>query len=266
MTLSFTKVEGLGNDFLLFDSRKSKHTFTAEQARSLCDRHRGPGADGVLTLLPSERAAARMRIQNADGSDSEMCGNGLRCAALLLAGPEAGRTLTVETSTGVHRCRIEGDGSVWVELVGLTDPRVIQVSLGGVMHAGYTVSLGNPHFVLLRPAGPGEAAVLGAALEHHPHFAPERTNVEFADHSASGLRVQVWERGVGLTLACGTGAVAAVVAARAAGLLAGNGPFQVDLPGGAVFVDLAADARSAGLRGPARQVFVGQLDMGVESL
>ncbi len=260
MLLSFTKMEGLGNDFLLFDARQSKRNFTADQVRALCDRHHGPGADGVLTLLPSERAVTHMRIQNADGSDSEMCGNGLRCAALLL-GSEAGHTLSIETRAGVHRCRIE-DGVVWVELVGLTVPSATQVSLGGVFHHGYSVSLGNPHFVLFQATTAAEAAVLGPGLEEHPHFAPERTNVEFAERSGDGLRVRVWERGVGLTLACGTGAVAAVAAARAAGVLEGLGPFQVALPGGKVQVDLSPEGRSAGLRGPARQVFTGQVDVG----
>jgi diaminopimelate epimerase len=260
MTLSFAKMEGLGNDFLLFDSRRSKHTFTAEQARDLCDRHRGPGADGVLTLLPSERAAARMRIQNADGSESEMCGNGLRCAALLLAG-EGQRALTLETKAGVHRCRVEADGSVWVEMVGVGEAHPRTVTAGGTALSGFAVSVGNPHFVLFRSASAEEAAALGSALEHHPDFAPERTNVEFAERSPAGLRVRVWERGVGLTLACGTGAVAAVVAARAAALLIADQPVSVELPGGEVVVDVSADGRSTGLRGPARQVFVGQLDV-----
>jgi diaminopimelate epimerase len=262
MPLAFTKMEGLGNDFLLFDSRRSGQTFTSEQVLALCDRRHGVGADGVLTLLPSERAAARMRIQNADGSDSEMCGNGLRCAVSLLAEGGAGDAFTLETSTGIHRCRVEADGSIWVELVGLTAPTALEVELDGQSLHGQLVSLGNPHFVLLRAANREEASALGSALEHHPRFAPGRTNVEFAERSPGGLRVTVWERGVGLTLACGTGAAAAVAAARAFGWLSGAGPFEVALPGGKVQVDIAPDGRSAGLRGPARKVFVGQIDVG----
>jgi len=259
--LSFTKMEALGNDFLVFDSRESRHAFSPAQVRELCDRHHGPGGDGVLTLHPSERASARMQIQNADGSESEMCGNGLRCAALLLAGGQADRALAIETRAGVHRCRVEGQGSVRVELVGLTEPRAVEVKVDGAPVSGYAVSLGNPHFALLRGASAAEAADLGSALELHPHFAPHRTNVEFVERLGAGLRVRVWERGVGLTLACGTGAAAAVAAARAAGLIAGNGPFEVELPGGVVRVDLAADGRSAGLSGPARKVYVGQVDV-----
>jgi len=261
MQLPFTKVEGLGNDFLLFDSRRSGKTFTPGQVEALCDRHHGAGADGVLTLLPSERAAARMRIQNADGSESEMCGNGLRCAALLLAEDGAGDSFTVETAAGVHRCRVQGDGTVWVELVGLTVPKATEVELEGQTLRGQSVSLGNPHFVILRAASPAEASTLGRALEHHPRFAPGRTNVEFVERAPGGLRVTVWERGAGLTLACGTGAAAAAVAARAAGWLSGSGPFEITLPGGEVQVDLAPDGHSAGLRGPARKVFVGQIDV-----
>jgi diaminopimelate epimerase len=262
MSMAFTKMEGLGNDFLLFDSRRSGHGFDAAQVQALCDRHLGAGADGVLTLLASTRASARMRIQNADGSESEMCGNGLRCAALLLSENGEGPSLTVETSAGVHRCRVEGDGSVWVELVGLTPPQPVQVEAGGRTLSGQVVSLGNPHFVLMQAASSEEAAVLGPLLEHHARFAPGRTNVEFAARTERGLRVTVWERGVGLTQACGTGAAAAVAAAVAAGSLSGKGPFEVALPGGSVQVDLAPDGRSAGLRGPARKVFMGQIDVG----
>jgi diaminopimelate epimerase len=262
MLLPFTKVEGLGNDFLLFDSRKSGRLFAPGEVEAMCDRHRGVGADGVLTLLPSERAGARMRIQNADGSESEMCGNGLRCAALVLAEDGARTALTVETASGVHRCRLETDGSVWVELVGLTQPEALEIDVRGQSLKGLLVHVGNPHFVVRRAVDRDEAASLGAAIERHPRFAPARTNVEFIERMEGGLRVTVWERGVGLTLACGTGAAAAVAAARSAGELDGTGPFEVLLPGGRVAVDLAADARSAGLRGPARKVFAGQIDVG----
>jgi diaminopimelate epimerase len=262
MSLAFTKMEGLGNDFLLFDARRTGLLLSSAQVSALCDRHHGAGADGVLTLLTSERASARMRVQNADGSDSEMCGNGLRCAALLLAEDEKAKAMTIETGAGVHQCRVEGDGTVWVELVGLTEPKAMEVDAEGQILRGQFVSLGNPHFVLQRSASAAEAATLGSALEHHSRFAPGRTNVEFVEPAPGGLRVTVWERGVGLTLACGTGAVAAVAASHAAGWLSGAGPFEVALPGGKVQVDLGADGRSAGLRGPARKVFVGQIDVG----
>jgi diaminopimelate epimerase len=261
MLLAFTKVEGLGNDFLLFDSRRSAQVLSSAQVQALCHRHRGVGADGVLTLLPSARAEARMRIQNADGSESEMCGNGLRCAALVLA-EDGATSMKIETEAGVHRCRLEGEESVWVELVGLTEPKATEVELDGQTLHGQFLSLGNPHFVLLRTVNPAEAASLGAALEHHPHFVPGRTNVEFVERAPGGLRVTVWERGVGLTLACGTGAAASVAAARAAGWLSGGGPFEVTLPGGKVQVDLEPDGRTAGLRGPARKVFAGQIEAG----
>jgi diaminopimelate epimerase len=262
MPLAFTKMEGLGNDFLLFDARRSELLLSSAQVSSLCDRHRGAGADGVLTLLASERASARMRVQNADGSDSEMCGNGLRCAALLLAEGKTTKAMTIETGAGVHRCRVEDDGTVWVEMVGLTEPRAMEVEEQGQTLRGQFVSLGNPHFVVQRSVSAAEAATLGSALEQHTRFSPGRTNVEFVEPAPGGLRVVVWERGVGLTLACGTGAVAAVAASRAAGWLSGAGPFEVTLPGGKVQVDLAADGRSAGLRGPARRVFLGQIDVG----
>jgi len=279
MKQPFTKVEGLGNDFVLIDARSAPAEMDARRAVATCDRHRGVGADGVLVVGPSRRAAASLEIWNADGSRAEMCGNGLRCAALLLLEERGVSEISVETAAGLHRCRrgLEGQsplnaaGDVWVELVGLQAgiPQTLEV-LGPrgepLSLSGRRVSLGNPHFVLFGGADANRAAQLGPAIEQHRAFAPDRTNVEFCElPAASGtgsgpspaLRVRVWERGAGLTQACGTGAAAAAVAAWMDGHLPKERTL-VELPGGTVSIDPVSPT-SVGLQGPARIVFRGEL-------
>jgi len=277
MIQAFTKVEGLSNDFVLLDARHAPAAMDAQRAMALCDRHRGIGADGVLVLGPSKAAAARLEIWNADGSRAEMCGNGLRCAALLLLGELAVPELMIETAVGLHRCRLAtgpsskvgSSGEVWVELVGLVvgqtetlevlGPRGVPISL-----SGRKVNVGNPHFVLFGDADTNRAAQLGPAIEQHRAFGPQRTNVEFCELPAAGpsspaLRVRVWERGVGLTQACGTGAAAAAVAAWVDGHLPREHTL-VELPGGTVSVDPVSES-SVGLTGAARLVFRGQVEL-----
>jgi len=278
MTQAFVKVEGLGNDFVLLDARRTPAPLDAPRAVALCDRHRGIGADGVLLLAASKKAAARLEIWNADGSRAEMCGNGLRCAALLLLNERGAPEVTVETAAGLHRCRLAGGGShassaeVWVELVGLDvgkksetlevpGPRGEPISL-----SGRRVSLGNPHFVLFGGADATRAAQLGPAIEQHRAFSPGRTNVEFCELPSQpggtapspGLRIRVWERGAGLTMACGTGAAAAAAAAWADGHLPRERTL-VELPGGTVTVEPVSET-AVGLTGAARIVFRGEID------
>lgn len=279
MSTPFTKVEGLGNDFVLIDARVQPLVLRPEQAVALCDRHRGVGADGVLVLSPSARALAQLAIWNADGSQAEMCGNGLRCAATLLLGETQRDEILIETCAGVHRCRREGSpesGSVWVELVGLSvgPPETIEVRTAEAREdamplslSGRRVSLGNPHFVVFGGADATRAAQLGPAVERHRAFAPDRINVEFCELKSGappklpfGLKVRVWERGVGLTLACGTGAAAAAAAAWVDGHVP-RGPTTVDLPGGSVRIDPVND-QALGLCGVAHRVFAGQVDLG----
>lgn len=267
------KYEGLGNDFLLLDRRASGEDLSPAASRALCDRRRGVGADGVLVLLPSGRAAARMVVHNPDGSVAEMCGNGLRCVVKHLLDREPGcDTLDVETGAGVLAARVRREGPEVVEVeVELGPARLVAPHLPpgprggpfvsapvpGVQWPGTAVSIGNPHLVLLG-APPEAVREHGARLEHLPGF-PERTNVEAVTRSAEGLQVSVWERGAGLTDACGTGAGAAVAAAVLARWVPPEVFVPVDLPGGRLAVRVSADLQRTTLRGPARFVFGAEL-------
>ncbi len=266
----FFKYEGLGNDFVILDRRKAGADVDVELTRRLCDRHFGVGADGVLAILPREGTAGEMVVHNADGSIAQMCGNGLRCVVKYLGERDGGRPqrLDVATGAGVLACELDWRGDEVARVTVAMGPAQLRAPIlpnGGPFVAteidgvtGTAVSMGNPHLVLLDvPAR--EAATLGPKLEVHSLF-PERTNVEFVEpRGEGGLRVTVWERGVGLTLACGTGACAAVVA----NALAGRGPFDewvpVELPGGVLEIKAARDLSQVWLRGPAHFVFEGRL-------
>ncbi len=272
----FSKYEGLGNDFLVVDRRDSGVDVTAEESRAWCDRRFGVGGDGVLALLPSASAFARMVVHNADGSIAEMCGNGLRCAVkhLLDGAAESRDALEVETGAGVLGCKVSREAGKVVEVeVAMGPARLVAGNLpshrtgqpfvrgelsGHPGVRGTGVNLGNPHLVLWNvPAS--EAGVLGPKLEFHPDF-PERTNVEFVRRVGVGLEVTVWERGCGLTLACGTGACASVVDGVLAGELPAEAWVPVRLPGGPLAVKVAKDLSQLWMRGPVRHVFDGVLD------
>ncbi|MCI0571653.1 MAG: diaminopimelate epimerase [Myxococcaceae bacterium] len=251
------------------DRRASGEDIGPATARWLCDRRLGVGADGVLVLLPSDRAVARMVVHNADGSIAEMCGNGLRCAVKYLVdhapAPRA-HHIAVETGAGVLGCNVvygpSGAEEVEVSMgparlvdANLPDkvPFVAQELPGFPGVRGTAVSMGNPHLVLLdRPLE--EAGTLGPELEKSPLF-PARTNVEFVRQDADGLTVVVWERGCGLTRACGTGACAAVAACVHLGRLAPDAWHRARLPGGLLAIRVAAGLSEVRLRGPATLVF-----------
>jgi len=264
----FFKYHGLGNDFVVVDRRASGKDVDDDTVRRWCDRHFGVGADGVLAILPAEGAAGRMVVHNADGSIAQMCGNGLRCVVKHLAEHEAGKPARLEVDTGAGRLvsDIEWDGDRVATVTVAMGPAMLEAPIlpaGGPFvqkpidgQTGTAVSMGNPHLVLL-DTPPERAEALGAALEHHASF-PERTNVEFvAPRKEGGLTVRVWERGVGLTLACGTGACAAVTAAA----LDGRVPFDewvpVALPGGVLEIKVKADRSMVWLKGPVAYVFEG---------
>lgn len=267
---TFFKYQGLGNDFVVLDRRASGQDVDEALTRQVCDRHFGIGADGVLSILPEAGTAGRMVVHNADGSVAEMCGNGLRCVVKYLAehDPKKPGSLAVATGAGVLECEIEwGENGVQRVTVAMGPARLEAPILphGGPFirkviegQLGTAVSMGNPHLVLL-DVPPSEAGKLGPELELHSFF-PQRTNVEFVRPRAEGgLEVAVWERGVGLTLACGTGACAAVVASA----LEGRSPFDqwvpVQLPGGLLDIRVQANLGQVWLRGPVRFVFEGQL-------
>jgi len=265
------KYHGLGNDFVILDRRDGGGDIDAERARALCDRRRGVGADGVLVLLPSARGVARMSVHNADGSVAEMCGNGLRCAVkhLVDQGPARPEAIDVETGAGVLTCRVlYGAAGVEEVEVAMGPARLVAPNLpsagtgrpfvreplpGHPVLRGTAVSLGNPHLVLF-DADAARAGELGPKLERTFGFA-DRTNVELARVVGDAIEVTVWERGAGLTLACGTGACATVAAAAVEERLAPGRWTRVRVPGGDLHVFASPDLSSVSLRGPATYVF-----------
>jgi diaminopimelate epimerase len=268
------KYHGLGNDFLVLDRRQTSQDIDAATARTLCDRHRGIGADGVLVLLPAADAAARMVVHNADGTEAESCGNGIRCVVKHLvdcAGLEPS-AVRIATAAGVVLCSAQREDGAVTEVdveMGRADwvapnlpsgatrkPFIDDLLPGRSDIRGTAVSVGNPHLVLFgRPLE--EAPRLGAALEWTAGFV-ERTNVEWVSQEGDAFRTVVWERGVGLTQACGTGACAvAAVAVRTHRAAAGRW-IPIDLPGGRLHVCVteAGDAElQLSMRGPATFVF-----------
>ncbi|MGH7271589.1 MAG: diaminopimelate epimerase, partial [Polyangiaceae bacterium] len=222
--MQFFKYEGLGNDFVVVEASQEA-AITPERAASLCDRRFGVGADGVLLILPARTPGAdvRMRVLNADGSVPEMCGNGVRCVALHVArarGLSEG-TVRVDTDAGVSACAVddaERQGIVTVEmgLVRLYGDRSIDVD--GRRMTITVADAGNPHAVLFGAFARGDVDLLGPRLATHPDF-PRGTNVEFSRVASDGIDLVVWERGVGITLACGTGACATTAVACEKGLV-----------------------------------------------
>jgi len=275
--LSFSKYEGLGNDFLIvFDAVAMDPAWAA----ALCDRHLGVGGDGVL-LVGRDRARQRVRMDvwNADGSRSEMCGNGLRCVALALAergDVDPGVPFEVETDAGPHRVLVvtQADGEPLREVtVDMRAPSLDPADLpfagnrplvqgelvGGPSGLSWTaVSMGNPHLVTFDAVAPGARARIGPELERYPAF-PQGVNVGFAELRAPGeLALTVWERGVGITRACGTGACAAAVAAVETGRHPRETPITVRLPGGPLTITVGPVGSPVRMTGPARHVFDGR--------
>jgi len=260
-SVAFDKYEGLGNDFIVVAAH-DESTVDAAFARRVCDRHFGVGADGVLLVLPPRDAtrAARMKVINADGSVPEMCGNGLRCVALHLA--RARRLdrgeLHIETGAGDRACEIAGDQvTVDMGLVTVVGPRELVVD--GEMVASTLADAGNPHAILFGDFSRERVERLGPQIATHVAFAAG-TNVEFARVAGGGIDLVVWERGVGITLACGTGACATAAVACSAELVPYDQAVDVRLPGGTLFVTIEQATGRAIMRGPARHVFRGSYD------
>jgi diaminopimelate epimerase len=280
MAIEFTKYHGLGNDFILIDNRSSSTpVITPEQAVKLCDRHFGIGADGVIFALPAENGTDyTMRIFNSDGSEPEMCGNGIRCLAAFLADLEGDAKNSdqyrIHTLAGVITPQLMADGQVKVDmgipkLLAGEIPTTIRPANEKVIDqplevAGKTwdvtcVSMGNPHcitFVDDVAAIPLE--VIGPEFEHHSAF-PQRINTEFIQVVRPDyVKMRVWERGAGITLACGTGACASLVA----GVLTGKSAriATVELPGGPLLIEWSEIDQRLYMTGPAERVFTGKVE------
>jgi diaminopimelate epimerase len=278
MRVEFWKMQGLGNDFMVFDvpaGGAGKH-FGPDRVRALAHRRTGVGFDQALMLEPSADPKARVfyRIFNSDGSEAEQCGNGARCIAALLyaRAPELGREIAMQSRGGILGAHVREDGLVSVDMgIPNFDPRSLPMiaaaeaptySLdvaGEVIDLG-AVSMGNPHAVV--PVCDVKAAPverLGPTIERHRDF-PDRTNVGFMQIlDRCHIALRVFERGAGETLACGTGACAAVAIGRRQGLL--DNDVQVDLPGGTAYVSWPGPGQPLWLTGPATTVFSGLIDI-----
>ncbi len=277
--IPFWKYHGLGNDFIIMDATRGGVLIEADQARYLCDRFTGVGADGVLTVLPSEAGAYRMHIFNSDGSTPEMCGNGIRCFVkyLIEHGLAQGPRVAVETGRGVLDCEAHPDEAGKIAFVTVNmgpavferdqipmqgEGRCIQeeIQAGDLRFVITSVSMGNPHMVLFEEADMSMARKHGPLLESHPLF-PEKANVNLTEvKSRSEIDLVVYERGCGITKACGTGACAATAAAAMVDKVDFEREIQVNLPGGSLFVRVEPDFSSVWMRGPAVEVFRGELE------
>ena len=220
----FAKYEGLGNDFVVLGAADERE-ISGELAQALCDRRRGIGADGVLLVLPprDRSCVARMKVINADGSVPEMCGNGLRCVALHIARARRMKegALLFDTDAGPRACTIDdvdARGVVTVDMGIVRADGKRELDVGGERLEAWLADAGNPHAVVFGEATRARAEAIGPSIEKHPSF-PRGTNVEAAhvDAAAASIDLVVWERGVGITLACGTGACATVAVPARAG-------------------------------------------------
>lgn len=258
-TVRFEKWEGLGNDFLVVEGPPA---WSDAEVRAACDRRRGVGGDGVLFV---ERGASpRMVVRNADGSRPEMCGNGLRCVAAFLVGEggSSSATLTVATDAGPRPCRIDTLGPGLAEVTIAMGPArsdgTLEVDFEGRHVSFARVDVGNPHAISFAPWDEPLVDRLGPFVERLPAGG---TNVELCRHEPGARRIDVvvWERGVGRTLACGTGACAVAAAAAAEGRVPYDVEIEVTLPGGSLWIQVSRETRETQLRGPARRVFSGEL-------
>lgn len=279
MQIKFTKMHGLGNDFMVIDAISQKIALTQQQIHQLADRHFGVGFDQLLLVEPAESKSVdfRYRIFNSDGGEVEQCGNGARCFARFVVekGLTDKRDVVVETQSGIITLNNQEDGQVTVDIgvpqfapedipfIGqLADRYKLELELktgAEVVEVG-VVSMGNPHAVMLVPdidSAPVET--FGPLIEHHRLF-PKRVNAGFMEIvDRNNIKLRVYERGVGETMACGTGACAAVVVAQKWGLL--NDQVDVMLLGGELRIKWPGEGRTVHMTGPAETVFEGVISI-----
>lgn len=277
MEFNFTKWQGCGNDFVLVDGLASDSQGIAELSEKICDRHYGIGADGLILVLSSEKADFRMRIYNADGSEAEMCGNGIRCFARFVfeKGYAKDTIFTVETGAGILTPEVLTDAQGKVQKIrvnmgkpvlaaedipvsGFGRQQVVNqpISVLGQEYKMTCVSMGNPHCVIfVEDLAALDLEKVGPLFEKHPWF-PKKTNTEFVEvKDRSHLRMRVWERGAAITLACGTGSCATLVA----GVLNDKTEksAEIVLDGGHLFIEWPDDG-NVYMSGPAEKVFSGK--------
>lgn len=266
MTIKFVKMHGLGNDFVIIDGRAAPLALSPDKIRAIGDRRRGVGFDQLIILEPSNGTDVFMRIYNPDGSESGACGNATRCVADMVMRENARDELVIETVSGhLHCTRGDRPGDItvdmgaprleWSEIPVSEQCDTIHLPLEG---DPLGVSMGNPHCVFFCEDAEGIAVdKLGPKVEHNPFF-PERTNVEYVGVlGPNHLRMRVWERGAGITQACGTGACAAAVAAIRRGLTGRN--VRVTLDGGDLFIEWREADGHVLMTGPVAYVFEGTI-------
>jgi diaminopimelate epimerase len=248
-TIGFRKMNGLGNDFVVLDARAQKLALSPEVVQAIADRKEGIGCDQLIALEPSDEADLFMRIWNADGGEVGACGNAARCVAALIAGEQGRSQVSIGTESGVLGAAVNDDGSVTIDMgaprfawdeiplaAPVPDTREVEIEGVSDLHAAAMVNVGNPHCLFfVDDIDAYDLARLGPALERHPLF-PERANISLVqvigpDH----LKVRTWERGAGLTRACGTAACASAVAAARRELVGRK--VIVTLPGGDLLIE-----------------------------
>ena len=269
----FRKMQGLGNDFVVFDAREHAIPMTSSRARAIADRHFGVGCDTLVLITPGNaKVDAALRFFNADGGEVESCGNATRCVARFLMDERGLSSVRLDSRGGTLVCSDAGRGRVTVDvgvpkfdwrdipLAHEADTNNLAIPLEGAEISAAAVLMGNPHCILfVEDAEQAPLTELGPKLETHPLF-PNRINVEFAQILDRGhIRMRVWERGVGVTLACGTGACATVVAAVRRGLASRKA--EVELDGGTLNLEWREADDHMLMTGPGITVFLGQLDL-----
>ena len=274
--IKFSKMHGLGNDFVVIDAISQEITLSTEQIRFIADRHIGVGCDQLLLVetAQSDGADFRYRIFNADGGEVGQCGNGARCFARYVREHDLSKKskIPVEVAGGIIQLTMEKNGQVTVDMgrpqfvptevpfVADAEAPRYMIEIDDAVYEIGAVSMGNPHAVLqVASVDDAPVARLGPQIELHERF-PERVNVGFMEVvDARHIRLRVFERGAGETLACGTGACAAVAVGRRWGLL--DDEVLVDLPGGSLWVRWSGDESSVRMTGPATHVYEGQIEL-----
>jgi diaminopimelate epimerase len=273
--IPFLKMNGLGNDFVVLDARKTPLIIDETSARAIADRKSGIGCDQLIVLEPSAAADVRMRIWNSAGDEVESCGNASRCIADLLFRETAKHVVEIDTDGGLLRCTRAGEGLVTVDMGAprfgwkeiplaeeFRDTRRIELQVGPIdapiLHSPSVVNVGNPHCIFwVKDIAAYDLAGLGPMLEHHPLF-PQRANISLAQVlSRHHLRLKVWERGAGLTRACGTAACASAVAGSRLRLV--ERKVNVSLPGGDLLIEWREDDGHMLMTGPFAYDFSGVL-------
>lgn len=271
MELAFTKMHGIGNDVVIIDARQQDLLLTVEQARLIADRHFGIGCDQIMVITAADDADIGLRILNSDGSESGACGNGTRCVADLVLDQDDSRRLEIN-SAGGRLAAWREDGLIAVDmgepqlhwedipLAWAMDTEAVDLGRADLPPA-VMVNMGNPHAVhFVDDAEAIDLEDIGPLLEHHSLF-PQRSNIEFVSPLAEGrLRMRVWERGAGVTIACGSGACATLVAAVRRGVIKGR-EAEIILDGGSLFITWNEADNHIIMRGGSTRVFSGTMSL-----